>query len=146
MPHPLSIPTPSESMTVCSDGGVIFADTEPIELLETGQAMALHDFHEGAQTARKSKGMGTRVFRQVIMNLANSQRPFIFAHDLHTPQQMIHTSDGYHAALTNFYILTQNLYDHYSQTSYMDLKRLYGNSGRLVLQAVLLDDIVEVNV
>lgn len=145
LPSP-SIPTIPEGRTEYSEGGVIFVNTEPVELLEAGEAVALSDFHEGAQTAHKSKGTGTRVFRRVIMTLANDQRPFVFAHDLRTPQQTIHTSDGYHAALTNFYILTQKLHDHYSQASYTDLKRLYGNGGRLVLQAVLLDDIVEANV
>lgn len=132
-------------------GDIIGADVDsaiyrrdvPEDLLAAGTLLGLDDFHNGAATAGTTMAVGTRVFKEVVRNLSEPVSPFDQVWRLHAKPMPAWAFNSIPPRLACFYIRTQALHDHYSESTAEELKRLYAVKGSLVVKAVLFDFVDE---
>lgn len=123
---------------------LLYTVTIPDAELESGELLSLQDFHQATAVARTTQSVGTRVMKEVALDLEHPKIiPFSLIQSLNGSANgvTIYTPDGYITlSLRKLYLRTQAVYDHYRGLNRKDARRLYGAKGNLVVHAVLFDE------
>ena len=131
---------------VRADGpSVVYSKDAPRELLETGEAVNLFDFHQGAASVGTTRTVGTRMYKETLIGLIVAERatdtlaveaPFNLIGQTRPSRPKAHgvcTNYGYTQVwLDDFYIRTQSLYDYFERLTKPVAQ--HGLKGSLVLQ------------
>ena len=122
---------------------VVYDQVCPQEMLDEGILLGLSDFQQAAEIAGTSRAVGTRVLKETIVRLGEREEPFTFIRwlDGNIKSHGICTNYGYVGVkLPDFYVRTQQLYDHVQAITHSEAVRLYGAKGSLVVRALLFDE------
>jgi hypothetical protein len=124
---------------------VIYSVTVPSEEIKSGFLLALSDFHQGAEVAKSTQAVGTRVHKEAIARLAENEPPFNIAPRTKPEGLKAHgicTNYGYSQVwLNHFYIRTQALHDLNTRLEAGSVSDYFGQVGRRVIRAVLFDEV-----